>query len=204
MLSLPALGRSRSSPADFLYNQTDRLKGNRAMPRPLIICLLAVGALAIAQDDAPRGPGGRMNTREFLGLGTPPDQPAATRGEKLYKPNCGFCHGEKARGAEGPNLVRSGRSESERQDQGGEEEAEVPLPKIGRHRTRDRRDRSESHRVRGPPRPARHLERPGQGPRHPAPARRAQGQSRQALRALGRGDGAQFVVAGGSEKTTCR
>lgn len=77
------------------------------MPRPLIICLLAVGALAIAQDDAPRGPGGRMNTREFLGLGTPPDQPAATRGEKLYKPNCGFCHGEKARGAEGPNLVRS-------------------------------------------------------------------------------------------------
>jgi hypothetical protein len=25
----------------------------------------------------------------------------------LYAPNCAFCHGEKARGAEGPNLVRS-------------------------------------------------------------------------------------------------
>src|SRR5262249_42296632 len=47
------------------------------------------------------------NIREFLGLGTAPDRDAATRGEKLYTSNCAFCHGEKARGAEGPNLVRS-------------------------------------------------------------------------------------------------
>ena len=51
--------------------------------------------------------GGRGGTREFLGLGPPPDAAAAARGEKLYAPNCGFCHGDKARGAEGPNLVRS-------------------------------------------------------------------------------------------------
>jgi cytochrome c oxidase cbb3-type subunit III len=72
---------------------------------------LVVGALC-AQEDIPAGGGrggrgGRGGTREFLGLGPPPDAAAAARGEKLYAPNCAFCHGEKARGAEGPNLVRS-------------------------------------------------------------------------------------------------
>jgi len=52
------------------------------------------------------GRGGRGNTREFLGLGAAPDAAAAARGEKLYAPNCAFCHGDKARGASGPNLVR--------------------------------------------------------------------------------------------------
>ena len=64
----------------------------------------------LAQDEPPAGRGGRGgrgSTREFLGLGPPPDAAAAARGEKLYAPNCGFCHGEKARGAEGPNLIRS-------------------------------------------------------------------------------------------------
>jgi cytochrome c oxidase cbb3-type subunit III len=84
-------------------------------------CLLAATALFIktplfAQDDIPpaagRGAGrgaagGRGGTREFLGLGPAPDAAASARGEKLYAPNCGFCHGDKARGAEGPNLVRS-------------------------------------------------------------------------------------------------
>jgi mono/diheme cytochrome c family protein len=32
---------------------------------------------------------------------------AAQRGEKLYAPNCAFCHGAKANGASGPDLVRS-------------------------------------------------------------------------------------------------
>ena len=45
--------------------------------------------------------------REFLGLGAPPDQAAAQRGEKLFARNCAFCHGAKATGAEGPNLIRS-------------------------------------------------------------------------------------------------
>ena len=54
-----------------------------------------------------RGAGGRGGTREFLGLGPAPDAAAAARGEKLYAPTCGFCHGDKARGASGPNLVRS-------------------------------------------------------------------------------------------------
>jgi mono/diheme cytochrome c family protein len=67
---------------------------------------------AFAQEEIPAGGGrggrgGGGGTREFLGLGPAPDAAAAARGEKLYAPNCAFCHGEKARGASGPNLVRS-------------------------------------------------------------------------------------------------
>jgi cytochrome c oxidase cbb3-type subunit 3 len=76
------------------------------------VLLLILAALPLfAQEDIPAGGrggrGGRGNTREFLGLGPAPDATAAARGEKLYAPNCAFCHGDKARGAEGPNLVRS-------------------------------------------------------------------------------------------------
>ena len=80
------------------------------------VCALLVGAawnLGAQEDIPPAGRGGGRggrgggNTREFLGLGPAPDATAAARGEKLYAPNCAFCHGEKARGAEGPNLVRS-------------------------------------------------------------------------------------------------
>ena len=78
----------------------------------LTLAVTALAAISLsAQEDIPvagrGGRGGRGNTRDFLGLGTPPDAVAAARGEKLYAPNCGFCHGEKARGAGGPNLVRS-------------------------------------------------------------------------------------------------
>jgi cytochrome c oxidase cbb3-type subunit III len=79
------------------------------LPSRFLVSLLLAAALPlIAQDDIPAaGRGGRGNTREFLGLGPAPDAAAASRGEKLYAPNCSFCHGEKARGAGGPNLVRS-------------------------------------------------------------------------------------------------
>jgi mono/diheme cytochrome c family protein len=84
--------------------------------RRLFACLLAAAVLPLlAQEDMPpagrgagRGAGGgRGGTREFLGLGPAPDAAASARGEKLYAPSCGFCHGDKARGASGPNLVRS-------------------------------------------------------------------------------------------------
>jgi cytochrome c oxidase cbb3-type subunit III len=80
------------------------------MVRSLRILALAAALPLLAQEDIPAGRGGRGGrggTREFLGLGPPPDAAAAARGEKLYTANCGFCHGDKARGAEGPNLVRS-------------------------------------------------------------------------------------------------
>ena len=51
---------------------------------------------------------GAQGTRDFLGLGAPPDTEAAKRGEKLYAANCSFCHGAKATGGDtGPDLVRS-------------------------------------------------------------------------------------------------
>src|SRR5580693_6801219 len=83
-----------------------------ARTRLLVFAFAAAVFLLQAQDDIPPagrggGRGGRGGTRDFLGLGPAPDAAAAARGEKLYKPNCAFCHGEKARGAEGPNLVRS-------------------------------------------------------------------------------------------------
>lgn len=79
--------------------------------RLLAISLLLIG-LAITQlnaQDPPPGPGGRRggNIREFLGLGPPPDAAAAERGAPLFAASCAFCHGPKARGAEGPNLIRS-------------------------------------------------------------------------------------------------
>ena len=78
-----------------------------------VFAALFAASVLCAQEDIPAGGGrggrggGRGGTREFLGLGPPPDAAAAARGEKVYAPNCAFCHGEKARGAEGPNLVRS-------------------------------------------------------------------------------------------------
>jgi mono/diheme cytochrome c family protein len=73
----------------------------------LVLLLAGAGLFIAGQDRAPQ-PGRRaFNTREFLGLGPAPDPVAAARGEKLYEPNCAFCHGQKGRGAEGPSLVRS-------------------------------------------------------------------------------------------------
>jgi len=82
----------------------------RGLKRMLPCALLALACLAWGQEEPVAGRGGRGgrgSTREFLGLGPAPDAAAAARGEKLYTPNCGFCHGEKARGAGGPNLIRS-------------------------------------------------------------------------------------------------
>jgi len=47
------------------------------------------------------------NSHDFLGLGRVPDAEAAKRGEPLFQQNCAACHGANARGAQGPNLVRS-------------------------------------------------------------------------------------------------
>ena len=46
-------------------------------------------------------------TRKFLGLGPEPDKAAAARGAPLFQQNCGFCHGQQARGATGPSLITS-------------------------------------------------------------------------------------------------
>src|SRR6202522_291604 len=55
------------------------------------------------QQEDPRG----IRTREFLGLGRMPDAKMAAEGAKLFGSTCSFCHGANARGASGPDLLRS-------------------------------------------------------------------------------------------------
>jgi mono/diheme cytochrome c family protein len=70
---------------------------------PLIALLLA--ASLTAQE---RRTGAAEAGRNFLAIGDPPDPAAVERGEKLYVPSCGFCHGSRANGGQsGPDLVRS-------------------------------------------------------------------------------------------------
>jgi cytochrome c oxidase cbb3-type subunit III len=50
----------------------------------------------------------RKAERDFLATGEPPDPEAVKRGQAIFAPNCGFCHGSTGRGgAGGPSLVRS-------------------------------------------------------------------------------------------------
>jgi cytochrome c oxidase cbb3-type subunit 3 len=55
------------------------------------------------QQEDPRA----IRTREFLGLGRMPDAKMAAEGAKIFGSTCGFCHGENARGASAPDLLRS-------------------------------------------------------------------------------------------------
>jgi cytochrome c oxidase cbb3-type subunit III len=80
-------------------------------PRPLswagipLALVLALAPLAYAQDQQEDARG--LRTREFLGLGRMPDAQKAAEGAKIFGPTCGFCHGNDARGASGPDLLRS-------------------------------------------------------------------------------------------------
>jgi len=88
---------------------------NVVKPRRVSLVLLIVSAaVALGQEPQMAPPngrggrgGGRGSQREFLGLGPAPDAAAAKLGGPLYQENCGTCHGETARGSQGPNLVRS-------------------------------------------------------------------------------------------------
>src|ERR1700757_494567 len=80
-----------------------------------ILLSLALLHHSMGQEPETGGAGGRgqgrgrtgARTHEFLGLGPAPDAAEAAKGAPLYKQNCGGCHGESARGAQGPNLIRS-------------------------------------------------------------------------------------------------
>ncbi len=80
------------------------MKGKGILRRRLIVIR---GALLFAVAGAVTLIAQQRDMRDFLGLGAPPDQAAAKLGEPLFKQNCAACHGENARGGEGPNLVRS-------------------------------------------------------------------------------------------------
>jgi cytochrome c oxidase cbb3-type subunit III len=67
--------------------------------------LLVFAPYAHPQDEQEDARG--LRTREFLGLGRMPDAQKAAEGAKIFGPTCGFCHGNDARGASGPDLLRS-------------------------------------------------------------------------------------------------
>jgi mono/diheme cytochrome c family protein len=60
------------------------------------------------QGNAPNAAAMQEAVRNFLAIGAPPDPAAVKRGQAIFVPTCGFCHGTSATGgAGGPNLVRS-------------------------------------------------------------------------------------------------
>ncbi|MGH9619449.1 MAG: c-type cytochrome [Bryobacteraceae bacterium] len=69
--------------------------------------LLPLPGMAQPPAKAPAHSRRAARTAQFLGLGPPPDQAAAKKGKVLFGQNCAACHGENARGGEGPNLLRS-------------------------------------------------------------------------------------------------
>jgi cytochrome c oxidase cbb3-type subunit 3 len=76
----------------------------------VLSCVYLKPVLAHSQEpdqQAPTRTAPARNSHDFLGLGPAPDTAAAKLGEPLYKENCSTCHGPTARGAQGPNLVRS-------------------------------------------------------------------------------------------------
>jgi cytochrome c oxidase cbb3-type subunit III len=87
------------------------------MKRPILSrkCAWATGlllALALvppcnAQEPQQQEDSRAVSTREFLGLGRMPDAKIAAEGQKIFASTCGFCHGADARGASGPDLLRS-------------------------------------------------------------------------------------------------
>lgn len=72
-----------------------------------LLFFAAILALQLAAQTPDRKQSRAERGREFLGLPPPPDPAAAERGTKIFAQNCAFCHGPKATGAEGPNLIRS-------------------------------------------------------------------------------------------------
>ncbi len=69
--------------------------------------LLALVPLCKAQEPQQQEDSRAVSTREFLGLGRMPDAKLAAEGQKVFSSTCGFCHGADARGASGPDLLRS-------------------------------------------------------------------------------------------------
>jgi len=60
------------------------------------------------QQAAPAGANVQEMVRNFLAIGPPPDPETVKRGQAIFVPTCGFCHGTNANGgATGPDLVRS-------------------------------------------------------------------------------------------------
>lgn len=89
------------------------------MPQRKLVCLLAgllLGTAAFAQRTArqqqpPKKPAPGFNFADMAARvftpGPAPDPAAVARGQKIFVPTCGFCHGPDATGRSAPDLVAS-------------------------------------------------------------------------------------------------
>jgi mono/diheme cytochrome c family protein len=92
-----------------------RRKYRRRRSSLALTLFLTIACIARSQEqpDSPNNPAAQqedsraIRTREFLGLGRIPDARMAAEGSKIFGSTCGFCHGADARGASGPDLLRS-------------------------------------------------------------------------------------------------
>jgi cytochrome c oxidase cbb3-type subunit III len=112
----------------FILNDFTMRKRMRNVKKLSVIlgaCLLLVPAVLKAQEPPPQQPaqqaGGQQRTQRpaarrpnFAAMaariftpGPAPDPAAVKRGQKLFGPTCGFCHGPDATGRSGPDLVAS-------------------------------------------------------------------------------------------------
>ena len=78
------------------------------------LLVLSLSAFSQQQEPAPTPPPADQSAamkeavRNFLAIGAPPNPEAVKRGQALFVPTCGFCHGTNAGGGNGgPDLVRS-------------------------------------------------------------------------------------------------
>jgi mono/diheme cytochrome c family protein len=94
------MDRAAHCKAAFSFGPPDNERVMRSVLLSVLVIATAAGQTPPREKRLERG-------REFLGLAPPPDAAAAAEGQKIYEQNCAFCHGVKATGAEGPNLVRS-------------------------------------------------------------------------------------------------
>lgn len=80
-----------------------------------LLFVFTLSAAAPQQQEPPPAPtppdqsaAAKEAVRNFLAIGAPPNPDSVKRGQALFVPNCGFCHGSNAGGGNsGPNLVRS-------------------------------------------------------------------------------------------------
>jgi cytochrome c oxidase cbb3-type subunit III len=108
--------RYRSSFVGRSGSSIDMKTSNRSFWVAVLMLAMAE-ALGQSQSQAPSENGSAsaqkqegqraLRTREFLGLGRQPDPQLASDGERIFGPTCSFCHGADARGALGPDLLRS-------------------------------------------------------------------------------------------------
>jgi cytochrome c oxidase cbb3-type subunit III len=81
------------------------LEAGRYPVRCLSLAILASG-LAVAQDQGARAPKKPDTPAMFAGPDKV-DPEGAARGQKVFGPSCGFCHGSDASGKSAPDLIRS-------------------------------------------------------------------------------------------------